>query len=430
MKIIVVHQYAVPDSRPGANRCFGLSRELVRLGHEVVVVSAAFNHFGGGTVIVDAHAPVLENHDGVHFLWIPVPSHEGNSVRRIFNLLAFAWRVSRLSRHPVLYGANIVLGSSPYPSCALAAAYLAQRMHVPFALEVRDLWPETLVALKGLSRANPVVVALRAVEWLLYRQARRIVTPLGGSERYFALKNVEPERVVWIPNGVDFNLLPQDRTSPKGAFKIYYAGAIGAPNAVDTLLDVAERVLRAKGPDEVQFHFLGEGTQKSALVQRAHKQCLTNVVFHQGVAKSEVFAKLQDAHAFIVTLRQSYLYEFGIGLNKLYDYLAMGRPVILGCPPVPEPVSLSGAGIRTPLKMSAPSPTRFFPFCRCRRPRYSRWENAGEPTSGHTTISAFWHGGWRKHWKASAASRRRAWALARLLDCPRMLIDSHRSRAR
>jgi len=221
-------------------------------------------------------------------------------------------------------------------------------MHVPFALEVRDLWPETLVALKGLSRANPVVVALRAVEWLLYRQARRIVTPLGGSERYFALKNVEPERVVWIPNGVDFNLLPQDRTSPKGAFKIYYAGAIGAPNAVDTLLDVAERVLRAKGPDEVQFHFLGEGTQKSALVQRAHKQCLTNVVFHQGVAKSEVFAKLQDAHAFIVTLRQSYLYEFGIGLNKLYDYLAMGRPVILGCPPVPEPVSLSGAGIRTP----------------------------------------------------------------------------------
>ena len=40
--------------------------------------------------------------------------------------------------------------------------------------------------------------------------------------------------------------------------------------------------------------------------------------------------------------------KVSLAFNKLYDYLAMGRPVILGCPPVPEPVSLSGAGIRTP----------------------------------------------------------------------------------
>lgn len=348
MNIWLVNHYAVAPNEAGGTRHFSLARELIDCGHSVTIVAASVNYLTRTEERLNAHERIrLEVRDGVPFLHLRGLSYRSNSLVRVFGMISFALGVWRIRKLPELSRPELVIGSSPHTFAALAAERIAHAFRVPFVLEVRDLWPQTLVELGNMSRLHPLVFVFGTVERFLYRRARRIVTLLPEASQHMTRKGANPAKVVWIPNGFDARLLPEPPAldAPRNAFTVMYAGAHGIANSLDTVLDAVGYLKGIGMSHRVCFRFIGDGREKPRLMRRAQEEHLENVSFEGPVAKTVVYSLMAEADAFIACLRSSPLYESGISLNKLFDYLYMGRPIVFSAGLTYNPVAEAGAGI-------------------------------------------------------------------------------------
>lgn len=352
MKIWIIHQHAIPPSKPGHTRPYDYARALKQLGHEVFIISSSFNHVqkqhewlgpGERFRLIDC--------DGVPFLWIKTPGYAGNTVGRVVDMIAFAGKLWLGTGQRLLPKPDLIIGSSPPPFAALSGLLVARRFVVPFILDIRDLWPETLVRLGGYSKINPFVVVLKVVELVLYRKSDYITTVLPNAIEYMTERGGNPNRVIWLPNGVDSQWFSKtssgfQRNVP---FVVLYAGAHGIANALDSIV-YAAHLLQEEGYTEQQvlFKFIGEGPEKRRLIALSETYNLKNIVFEAPVPKKDIFAVLESADALIVTLKNSDLYRYGMSLNKLHDYMAAGKPVIFGAAIDKNPVEEASAGITVP----------------------------------------------------------------------------------
>jgi glycosyltransferase involved in cell wall biosynthesis len=124
-----------------------------------------------------------------------------------------------------------------------------------------------------------------------------------------------------------------------------YAGAHGLSNDLGVLLAAAE-ILRAK--PEVKIIFLGDGKEKTSLVKRAELMGLSNVVFLPSVPKFEMPDSLAGANACIAILKPLDAYKTTYP-NKVFDYMAAARPVVLAIDGViREVIESAGCGIFVP----------------------------------------------------------------------------------
>lgn len=352
MNVWLVNHYAISPGQPGGTRHFTLARKLVERGHQVTIIASSFDHATRQEMHLRDGAPSrLEVMDGVRFLWLRTPPYKGNSAQRLWNTVVFARKVLGLRGADLGGPPDVVLGSSPHLFAAWAAERLARRHRVPFVLEVRDLWPRSLIDLGSFSEGHPFIRWLEYIERGLYRRAHRIVILLPGAGDHIAQKGGSPERIVWIPNGVDLHLLPPPSPpEPHEGFTYLYAGAHGLANRLDYLLEAIHRT-RALRPDlPLRFRFVGDGPEKPSLVERARELELENVAFEDPVPKARIFDVMATADAFTIVVQNSPLYRWGISPNKLYDYLAAARPIVLAAPDsvYNNPVEESRAGLTAP----------------------------------------------------------------------------------
>lgn len=331
MNIVLVNHYAISPNMAGGTRHFSFAKELVHRGHKVTIVASSFNHKKRQeTRKWQGDWYQTEIVEGVRFVWIRTPPYRGNTPARIRNMVSFAFAVWRLPSE--VFGArpDVIWGSSPHLFAALAAQRIARRFHIPFVLEVRDLWPESLVALGGISRAHPFIVLLGLIERYLYRRADHIVTLLPRAAEPIAAKGADASKITWVPNGIDLNALPHITESrSREKFVVMYAGTHGLANNLDILLETAARFAKDKSAPNVVFRLVGDGPDKPRLVKRAEGMNLKNVIFEDPVPKDKVWDVLAEADCFVLTLKNSPLFQWGISPNKLFDYLATARPVIL-----------------------------------------------------------------------------------------------------
>lgn len=344
MHVWLVNHYALPPSEPGGTRHYALARYLIRRGHQVTIIAANFNHATG------KHRPkktgklyTSEHFDEVPFLWLRVPGYR-NNVTRFWNMLVFALELwvgigTRKLRPP-----DIVVGSSLTLFAALAAKQLARRKNVPFILEIRDLWPQTLVDM-GMQAHHPAVVLFGAIERHLYRHADKVVTLLPYASEYMVARGARAADITWITNGVDLELMPSPRL-PRShdVFTVMYTGSHGLSDALDSVLDAAA-ILNKEAPGRFHFRFIGEGPGKAELRERAQAEQISNVTFESSVPKHEVFALLQDADAFIITAKKTDLYRYGISPNKLHEYMAAARPTVFAASSTNNSIADASAGV-------------------------------------------------------------------------------------
>ena len=350
LNVWIVNQYALKFPGPGGTRHHYLAKVMAGEGIATTIVAQKANPGGGPPADI-----AIEDHDDAMFVWVPTRPYSGNGLGRVLNMLGFARAVIRLGWSPRRHGLprpDVVVGSSPQPFAAMAAWLVARRQRVPFIFEVRDLWPESLIAILGVPRYHPLVLVLGAIEKFLYTRSDRIVGLIGGLEDHVAMRvgrNAPP--VIWIPNGVEIDLVPEPRPVivPGDEFRVLYVGAHGPPNSLGTVLEAAA-VLEADaqaglGP-RVRFDLYGDGASKHELVQQATREGLRSVHFHAPVPKSEVYRLLDASDATILLLPRLYLWRFGISPNKLFDYLAAARPVVLAVDSPGDPVTVASAGVK------------------------------------------------------------------------------------
>jgi glycosyltransferase involved in cell wall biosynthesis len=334
MRILFLSQYFPPEPGAPAARVSELARAWVRTGHEVTVLTAMPNHPTG--VVPPEYrgrALVRERWHGVDVVrtWIYAAPNKG----RVRRSLAYA----SYAASAMLWGQmhtrapDVVIATSPQLLCAGAGAVAARAHGVPFVFEVRDLWPESIVAVGALPAEHPVVRGLTKVEEALYRAARAIVVVTDSFRTRLVERGVHADKLHVVKNGVDlgrFLPLPREtalRASLGWDDKIIagYVGTHGMAHGLDAVLDVAKGMA---SDARLRFLFVGEGAERARLEARARAEGIDNARFLGALPRdrmTEVYATLDIA---LVTLRRTELFTTVLP-SKIFEIAAMERPIIL-----------------------------------------------------------------------------------------------------
>ncbi len=351
MRILFLSHYFFPEGNAPATRVYELCRRWARMGHEVTVVTCAPNVPRGVVYAGYANRPYQrELVDGVHVrrVWTLLAANEG-SARRIANYLSFllAGTLAALAAPRP----DVLIATSPQFFCGLAGVLASRLRRVPFVLEIRDLWPESIVAVGAMRPSRTI----RWLEWLerrMYAAATRIVTVGDGYRRKLAERGVAPERVDLVPNGVDLGMFRSgaDGSSVRrefglgDAFVCAYVGTIGMGCGLDVALR-AGRLLRERGREDVRFLLVGDGAIRERLEREAREAGLANVVFTGRLDKARMPEVLAAADACLVHLARRELFTTVLP-SKIFEAAAMSRPIVLGVEGfAAELVAGAGAGL-------------------------------------------------------------------------------------
>jgi glycosyltransferase involved in cell wall biosynthesis len=340
MNIWILNHYALPPEAGGGTRHFDFAAALRRRGHDVTIVASSI-HYATHKQMRDYGEKdyLVEMLDGVRFVWLKTPPYSGNGIGRVRNMLAYTRSAIRLLPRMDIPAPDVVVGSSVHLFAVYAAYRLARRYGVPFVMEVRDLWPETLIEF-GMSRYHPFVVLLGVTERFLYRKADKIVSLLPFAYEHIG-RYTDPSKVVWISNGTDTRRIAYVPPAKKPTLDVCYAGTMGTANNLDVLLDAAS-LLRER--DDIRFRLYGEGPLKEKLLRRVLEERLHNVTLEDAVPKEEVGGLLASCDVLYVGLKDTPLYRYGMSMNKIYDYMAAGRPVVFAAASRNDPLKEAGVG--------------------------------------------------------------------------------------
>lgn len=352
MHIVTLNHYAGSPLHGMEHRPYHLAHAWVRAGHSATVVAGTFSHLRVRNPDVQGNV-VEEWIDGVRYVWVRTPWYAGNGARRVLSMAAYVAQVFRLVPALARTRPDAVVASSTYPLDIYPARRLARLSGARLVFEVHDLWPLSPMELGGYSPRHPFIAAMQRAEDTAYRSADVVVSLLPGTLPHMVSRGMDPAKFAWIPNGLDFDEsaaiapLPEahrsaiERAREARRLVVGYAGSHGLSNALDVLLDAAERL--ADVP--VTFLLVGDGPEKPALQRRAAELGLVNVELLPPVARRAVPAFLKGVDVAYLGWNRSALYRFGIAPNKLLDYMAAARPVLHGVDAYNDPVQEAGCGL-------------------------------------------------------------------------------------
>lgn len=349
--IWILNHYAVTPEMPGGTRHFDFASELVNRGYHVTIFAASFHHQKLKELKLENEENYkCEDYEGVKFIWIKTFPYKTNNWRRFINMLSYMYRVcvvaKFLVKHREIDKPDVIIGSSVHLFSVLSAYYLSRYYNAKFIMEIRDLWPQTLIDLGKMSKIHPVVLLFGILERFLYKKAKKIITLMPMADKYLFSLGIAKDKIVYIPNGVNLKKFSSTikNTSNDGYFKIFYVGGHSQTDNLYVLLEVAKNIKEMNLP--IRFILVGDGMEKQKLVEFAKEKELEDTVsFRQHVAKSEVPKILAEADILYLSMKVSDIYKYGMGFNKLFEYMASAKPIILYGNPENNPIEKSGAGV-------------------------------------------------------------------------------------
>jgi glycosyltransferase involved in cell wall biosynthesis len=348
-QVWILNHYALEPSCSGGTRHFGLATHLHDHGWNATLIAASVDHHSGRQRLAEGERFRCETHANVPFVWIRTPVGRGNGGRRMLNMLAYTLRVMLPVYTRNLPRPDVIVGSSVHPLAAAAGLFLARRHGVPFVFEVRDLWPQTLVDFGRLAERSAMTWTLRRIERFLYQHATRIIVLMPYAADYIEGMGIDRRKVTWIPNGVEvssFNDISPPGPVVSRPFVLMYLGAHGQANGMHHVLEAMKLVQERAPEQEILLRMIGDGPAKASLIEQARTLGLKNISFEEPVPKSMVPSLCAQADGFIISVvGLPRVYRYGISMNKLFDYLAACRPIIIASSAANNPVQDSGSGI-------------------------------------------------------------------------------------
>ena len=314
-------------------RHYNLARELAKQGYKVYLVAASYTHILREPPKV-GHSYEVQTMEGFNFVWVKMPRYDNaHSKIRIFSWFWFAWKlrglVSVIADKP-----DAILYSSPALVGFLGVKYLSNEYpDARLVFEVRDIWPLTLVELGGYSPKHPFIRLLQWIEDKAYRDSDRVVSNLQNAVEHMVSRGMDEAKFSWVPNGFSMDEVTQKQglpeavlsQLPKDKFVVGYTGTLGVANALDSLIEAAEKL---KDQPAIAFVLVGAGKEKTRLEALVAKKKLTNVSFIDPIPKAQIQSMLAQFDVCFIGLTKDPLFRFGVSPNKLFDYLYSGSPIL------------------------------------------------------------------------------------------------------
>lgn len=326
MNIIYIHQYFVQPSEPGGTRSYWISKELVRRGHQVTVITSTKARHP---------EPCRINVDGIEVVYVKNPTYSNylSAPKKVWIFLSFIRSAVKTAMKE--NDVDLVFATSTPLTVGAIALWLKWRKKWKYVFEVRDLWPEFPIEI-GAIKNQMVIWFLRKFEKLIYDKSEHVVALSPGMKAGVIKAGTPEEKVSMIPN-----MSKPDKFFPHEPnkeiikqfgidlqkFNVIHFGSMGRANGLEYIVEAAKH-LREEGCDDVHFLFLGSGVTEPKLKALVEQYGLKNVSFH-GNHKMDVVSEVVNCcDASITTFLNLPVLQTN-SPNKLFDSLSAGKPIIV-----------------------------------------------------------------------------------------------------
>lgn len=333
MHLLLLHQAFVSTREAGGTRHIELARHLIKNGHQVTVVTSQISYLTGqrNSPAREQKFIVKEVIDGIEIWRISVYGDLHRTfTTRVFNFISFMFVATMVSLR--VRDIDLVMGTSPPIFQAVSAWLVAILRKCPFLLEIRDLWPAFAIDMGVLK--NRFLIALSCwLENFLYARATHILVNSPAYRDYLLNKGISMVKISLIANGVDPDMFnPQadgrqirNELALGDKFVVTYTGAMGLANDISTTLRAA---VYLRNESTIHFLLVGDGKERRNLEAQTQSLALPNVTFAGPRPKTDIPDILAASDACLAILKDIPMFRMTYP-NKVFDYMAAGRPTIL-----------------------------------------------------------------------------------------------------
>ena len=326
MRVLLIHQIFVTPSEGGGTRHYELLKFLSGKGHQVKVVASRLNYLSGR-----ARSRSREKRNGLFIRY----SYTFNALHRSIPGRAVSFLSFTLSSFldALKFGKiDVVWGTSPPLFQSLSALLIARLRGAKFIFEVRDLWIDFAEEL-GVMKNKILIRLAKALEKFVYAHADWVIVNSPGFIPFVG-KHVPANKIEVIPNGVGVSSFLVDRDTGRkfkrklgldGYFIVTYAGNIGVANDIDTIIETARLVRNLR---DIKFLLVGGGLRKEEYRRQAREMGLDNVLILDPIPKFQIPKLLAATDVCLATLKNLPLFRTTYP-NKVFDYMAAGKPTVL-----------------------------------------------------------------------------------------------------
>lgn len=326
MHILYIHQYFNTPQEPGGTRSYWISRELVRRGHKVTMVTS--------TNAKLHPTPCEMDIDGIRVIYVKNEySNYMSAPRKILSFVNFVREAIKASAK--VKDVDLVFATSTPLTVGYIAMRLKKKMRWPYVFEVRDLWPEFPIQI-GAIKNKLAIWYLRRLERHIYERSEHVVALSPGMQEGVIAAGTSPEKTSMIPNmSKPDKFFPHEKNMEVAKqfgvdvqkFNVIHFGSMGRANGLKYIIDAA-RILQEKKISEVYFIFMGGGATEPILKKMVEEQGLTNVLFLGNHPMNTVAEAVNLCDASITSFLNLPILKTN-SPNKLFDSLSAGKPVIV-----------------------------------------------------------------------------------------------------
>jgi colanic acid biosynthesis glycosyl transferase WcaI len=331
MRILVISHYYKPDGGAAATLFPLLCEELVKLGHEVTVLTAV-PHYPSGRVpeAYCGRKNRFSEENGVKVVRVGLPSLDRSKLAaRLYQFVAFQVGVTQAGLHRDY---DVLLTHTPALEVWLPFVYFSTFRQKPVVYSVHDIYPDVGIEL-GIFRSSLVIKTVGWLESYCLKRARRVRILSKSFAPGLLEKGVTESKLALIYDWVDTEAVrPMPRKNGFAVeydlinrFVVLYAGNIGLVQGLDSVIEAARLVA---DDSEICFAFVGDGAGRKVLVEKTRQLGLSNVRFVSYQPRERMPEVFSTGDISLVTLRRGT--GFGALPSKTYQILSSGRPVIAG----------------------------------------------------------------------------------------------------
>ena len=338
--IWIFNHYAGITYKEHGGRHYWIAKNLIRKGYNPTIFCANTLHNTNGEQI-DLEGKKLQQKicDGISYVVVKTPNYVSNGIKRVKNMVAFFLALFPATKayEKKYEKPDLILASSVHPLTCVAGIKIARRYKVPCIVEIRDLWPESILSFANYKRNNILIKLLFFLEKWLYKHGDKLIFTMEGGRDYIIEKGwnsvIDLNKVFYINNGIDLqqfdynkehNQIVDSELNDKEYFKVIYAGSISHANNVGYLIKIAEKLRNEK----IKFFLYGDGTEKIELEQLCKEKGLNKVIFKGKVEKKCIPYILSQSNLNILNYKAADVLKYGGSQNKLFEYAASGKPIL------------------------------------------------------------------------------------------------------